>query len=527
MFRPRDKQPARRAGSFATDTAFSAYWAAVPAAAKRQSPIPNPQSLFSSGVTLIEMMIVLFIMALLAVAALRALPGEDQRVREAARMIDLYLGTARNRAMETGRPAGVIFERFANRPEACTVLQQCEVPPSFAGDLMNAVVMVQDWSWRPDGRPYWDDVRNVGGTTLRMNSPTLLYRVLKVRVRENDLPDNLIRYGDLIQLGGQGPYYTIAKDTWTNEQDIKDPHSYPPYTDKDPNMVPGQNTAQWPNLIPPLDFPEDKNGYIQFSAGVDLDNNQDALHPRDNWVDNYCLTLVLNAPMLQGTPWKQFITIPNPSSLEPLNARYCSGPYTFKIFRQPVKTAAAALQLPANTAVDLAYSGVGSGRDGNYFARSSVINNNPNPDMRSVMLVFSPNGTVEGVYYYGANDYGVYTATSPIYLLVGRLDRVPMPGSNEDHYDALPASPVEEQLPNWADLKSQWIAIQPQTGLVSTSEMHPLPRDSSGQWYVDWTRTAFWPYVPGPLTEDPKRDWQTAIEQSRTFARQAQAVGGR
>ncbi len=502
----------------------------------------------SLGVTLVEMMIVLFIIALLAVAALRALPGDDQRVHEAARLINNYLGTARNRAMEIGRPVGVIFQRFNNRPDACTTLQQCEVPVPYCGDSADAVVMVQDWTWRPDGWPYWDEVRSESGQLVRVNTyrcandkpPILFYRVLKVRVRANDFAPNTLRYGDLMQLDGKGPYYTIVKDTWNNIDDPKDPHMYPPYVPSTPStalhMLTQQVTA-WPNFrYSPPDFPEDANGYIQFTAGNDLDTGQDAAHPMDGWIDNYCLTLVLEAPLLQTTPWKEFrnISLPDPvpvyTNRESLHRTFCSGPYAFQIRRQPsgqkfaVKSATQILQLPINTAVDLAFSGVGSAMDANYFARNGVDDKSS-----PVMIIFSPTGSVEGVYCNRASGYGAYPAMSPIFLLVGRLDRAPVlvADTNGTHYEALTAAPPEEQLPNWADPKSLWIAIQPQTGFISTGDMHPLPKDTAGNYLVDWTQTGScfaWPYVPGPPS---LRDWRTAIEHSRIFARQAQAIGGR
>ena len=64
-------------------------------------------------------------------------PAEERRVREAARAVNVYISSARNRAIEIGRPCGVIFRRAngTNFPTASTVLDQCEVPPTYAGDI--------------------------------------------------------------------------------------------------------------------------------------------------------------------------------------------------------------------------------------------------------------------------------------------------------------------------------------------------------------------------------------------------------
>ena len=75
------------------------------------SPAPRPSS---PAFTLIEMLVVVAIMmVLVAAAATRMRPAsEARRIRESARALNVYLGSARNRAMETGRPCGVILHRF-------------------------------------------------------------------------------------------------------------------------------------------------------------------------------------------------------------------------------------------------------------------------------------------------------------------------------------------------------------------------------------------------------------------------------
>jgi prepilin-type N-terminal cleavage/methylation domain-containing protein len=475
---------------------------------------------FPSGVTLIEMMIVLFIISMLAVAALRALPGEDQRVREAARMVDGYLGAARHRAMEIGRPVGVIFKRFANRPDACTTLQQCEVPPSYAGEETNAVVKVQNWTFRPDNFTYRMDGLIVLKLYLRANSSGGAVTV-------RDFSNNLLRRGDLVQLNGQGPYFKIGYD--------------------DPSMrrMPVANNMNPPTAPVLYDIPEDPKGYLDFTVASRPSGDPPLKDDNyDNWVDNYVLTLFLDSYTVQTLPWPEF--------------RYggVSNAVAFNVLRQPggesfaTKSAASPLQLPANTAVDLAFSGMGSAVNGIYFARRMRGTSAELMDTTSsVMVIYSSTGAVDCVYCYQGSAYGARPATGPIYLLVGRFDRVPIllpdPNANRkpqvDHFEALPQIPAEEQYPNWADPKNMWLVIQPQTGFISATEMFPIDRAG-----IDWTRTdpilwpgppsqvyiPSWPYVPGPWypstpPKDDGKDWQTAIELSRTFAREAQAVGGR
>ena len=58
------------------------------------------------------MLIVISIIMILTVVTLKAIqPTGDRRVREAAREVNVYISSARNRAIEIGRPCGVIFHR--------------------------------------------------------------------------------------------------------------------------------------------------------------------------------------------------------------------------------------------------------------------------------------------------------------------------------------------------------------------------------------------------------------------------------
>ncbi|GAB6164441.1 hypothetical protein JCM19992_04410 [Thermostilla marina] len=98
-----------------------------------------------AGVTLVELLIVVSIIILmLAVAVPRLRPMmESRRVREASRAVNAYFAAARNRAMETGRPVGVLIERLQRQPEAAVTLRMAEVPPPYAGDTTTARVQVR------------------------------------------------------------------------------------------------------------------------------------------------------------------------------------------------------------------------------------------------------------------------------------------------------------------------------------------------------------------------------------------------
>ena len=103
------------------------------------SPAPRSR-LVRYGVTLIELLVVVSIMLILTVIAVPMMKPamESRQIREAARATNVYFGSARNHAMETGRPCGVCLERDPRFLGATTVLRQFEVPSPYAGEFQNS-----------------------------------------------------------------------------------------------------------------------------------------------------------------------------------------------------------------------------------------------------------------------------------------------------------------------------------------------------------------------------------------------------
>jgi prepilin-type N-terminal cleavage/methylation domain-containing protein len=156
-----------------------------------QSPIPNPSHPRPRAFTLIEMLIVVTIMMILVTAAATMMrpATESRRTREAARAINIYLSSARNRAIETGRPCGVMLRHFGTL--ACALdLQQCAGPPAYCGDTDGAAVRVQ-----------------VTGTTA--NTVTVEATIDPA----GTCTSSLIAAGDRIQFNYQGPFYRIITVT--------------------------------------------------------------------------------------------------------------------------------------------------------------------------------------------------------------------------------------------------------------------------------------------------------------------------
>ena len=160
------------------------------------------------AMTLIELLVVISIMLMLAAYALPKLApmAKQRKIREAARSVNVFLSRARSRAIETGRPCGVVFKRVENTvgsplTNASTMLYQAEVPPPYAGDTLDTKIT---------------NLTPGGGIITGTVTPSL--------------NTQLVNPGDLIQIGGQGPWYKIQNVApLTMEVPLKYQNSIPPW----------------------------------------------------------------------------------------------------------------------------------------------------------------------------------------------------------------------------------------------------------------------------------------------------------
>lgn len=144
---------------------------------------------FRRGVTLVELLIVISVLVVLAAVAVPTMQPalESRRIRETARALNVYLSAARNRAMETGRPCGVMLQRFTGDPACCMLLEQAEEPPAYGGDTITARAQVRLQGISPRG------IATVGATL----GPT-------------DFNTALVTVGDRVRFNRQGPLYTVV-----------------------------------------------------------------------------------------------------------------------------------------------------------------------------------------------------------------------------------------------------------------------------------------------------------------------------
>jgi prepilin-type N-terminal cleavage/methylation domain-containing protein len=338
------------------------------------------------GMTLVELLVVIGIMLVAIVMFVPRIKPmmEKNRVRESARAIQLYLSSARNQAMATGRSCGVMIEPLPAENGCSTMLTQVETPVPYGGDTVNALATVRPTNPPPaaaDGFAYCD-------------------------ITLSSAPIVPLFWGDMIQIGYQGYWLTL---------DSRNP------VDSAHNSV--------------------------ITSGVNLKARMDVSHG-------------------ESPAW-----LNQPAGI--------TGPY--KIIRWPVKSAAAALQLPSPTVVDLTWSGndpPGSGISPVW--QASTTSSPPT-------IMFASDGTVDRIYVMNSGTYQAVQITTPIYLLVGMRNKV---------------KDTNNANLNLNDFQSLWVSIDPATGLIVVADMAAVGKDAS---------------VLTPSASPPD---------SRAFARQAMANGG-
>lgn len=141
-----------------------------------------------AGITLIELLVVIAILLVLTAIAVPTLQQgmEERRGREAIRALNVYISSARNKALETGRPVGIVLDRAPGLPHACTTVRQAEVPLPYMGSSVGMVRL------RVLGYP-GDGTCNVAA-----------------QFQVGDFLDDIVRPGDTLQVNYGGLDYAIT-----------------------------------------------------------------------------------------------------------------------------------------------------------------------------------------------------------------------------------------------------------------------------------------------------------------------------
>lgn len=166
---------------------------------------------------------------------------------------------------------------------------------------------------------------------------------------------------------------------------------------------------------------------------------------------------------LHNTPWP------------PLSAPLASGttPLSFEIMRQPVSIGSP-VTLTDGRVVDLYWSGVGPPW---LKLGSTTLTGTYQRFGTSTTVLFDGTGRLRKVICRPATPTSPSVVTGPVYLLVGRADRV-------NNISYVP-NPDDVSGANWQYPDSFWVAIDPATGVVKTAESAFFGEDDNRNGVLD------------------------------------------
>lgn len=422
--------------------------ATPPFLASSLQPLASPRS----GMTLVELLVVIVLVTTLVTTAIPIISpgGDNKKIREASRNLNAYLQGAQARAIETGRPFGVAFQRLSADTErgadnaVCVRAEYVEVPPHYSG---------------------------VDGSSLARVCVNHL----------NQLSLQLVRYGDAASPNNDGlpPGYDVdlAPDAFIRPGDHVDVGGENfvilPYLESTPVFAPGVVYTPTYNATGPA------GGYFQTSLQTQS-QQVFRIEPVGPETPTTPLKHAILGPGNQRNVVEVTPTLTIPANLQSNFSYYfASAPAPFKLIRQPVPAGGEPLETPAGVAIDLQASVF---TNGVRVFKPSDAGGNVLTD--PIMVLFSPEGNIDRVYY-GANSNGLLVSssvTSTLALCVGRRDLIPpkeLTGGTIDDpinlYDHVvqpglsetDAKDVMDQY-NWMNLDSRWVLVGGQSGSVST-----------------------------------------------------------
>jgi prepilin-type N-terminal cleavage/methylation domain-containing protein len=422
------------------------------------------------AMTLTELLVVVSIIVLLSSILVPLVQPilRGQRVREAARQLNVYLAGAQARAVELGRPAGIWIERAGHEPTdplnswyTSYRIYPAEQPEPYTGDLLESRVRLRPnptdmtiWEAWYDWDPMQPAVQCCGNLAASINQAKQALNAGNDALA-NTLPIALP--GDRIRFGGRDPWYVIDQ------------------------------------------------------------------------IDALKITFLVR-PDQVPTVGKLFRPPPTSGAVGDLLA-YQPG-VSFEIFRRPRRSSSTPLELPNNTGIDLSLSGYGSPYNSPYAllpAYAPFIYVDPQPfaarfreisPEHDIVIMFKPEGGVDRVYYV-AHELEMLSfwevPQGMISLLLARADQI---GRDSQKNLMLLDADYRNRVPTYlgeANLRDQdniWLSISTHTGRIQSAP--------NGDAFVD----AFTGYPLASLPLTPNVDARNYLQNARRFATTGQSMGG-
>ncbi len=192
------------------------------------------------GVTLIELLIVILVMLMITAVTVPAISPalQGRKIREGARMVEVYLNSARNRAVADHKIVGVMIEADENEPSQCISLSLVEQPDPWAGDFQGSDVAILGnggfgvWQQLPTA----DGMGNFAPGVISTSDP--IFRLGDVGWVGNIAPGDtfILGHTDMVQyrLYAGEPYIDVnGNGQW--DGDSANPAANEPYNDVDAN----------------------------------------------------------------------------------------------------------------------------------------------------------------------------------------------------------------------------------------------------------------------------------------------------
>lgn len=319
-----------------------------------------------SGLTLVELLVVVVILVLLIGVALPlaqpALNGRD--VREAARQVNAMIAGAKSQAATTGRPAGILIQPDDVTGERCYSISYAKVPPSYSGELPGMVAWRTNFDTADADALGNEDYLNMNPVTFTASEP--LHEVLC----QQFLSESCADLASGVELRDLFPRFHVIK------LEFQDP---------DDAILP-------PVLSRLLSIGQDLT--TDFVTPFEIRANN-----RGDWFRGLYIHFAGNAA-ISGF----YVASPNANQL--LNAFPAPGSpgSTYQITRPAKKSAASALELPVGSYIDLTVSGI---------PQLALLTPDGPPTGVPISITFNPDGSLRRM-------SGPFMAdlTNPVFFLI-------------------------------------------------------------------------------------------------------------